>query len=553
MDTRGNNKIYYFFLILTFSFALFILILFAYNMTAKAAPVQENDYTLSINERVIRGSIYDRNNTLIATEVPSYSLTAWIPAINDFSKTAELLAESLEEPAENLLKRLKSTQGFLYIKRGLSQEEKKAIENELQKNEISGIYFEKAYGRYYPFHELAAQTIGFVNIDNQGLTGLEYFFNDQLYPLPNPSSAVTFGDDISLTLDMNIQKNLHKALLELYLDHSPDGISGIVMDADNGDILAMSSFPVFDLNNYRKASEEALRNRTVSLMYEPGSVFKVFSLAAILESGQADLNSRFFCDGSSLLELDNGSRITVNCVHPHGNVGPREVIKYSCNGAIANYALQVSDSFFYNSLLNFGFSARTGLPLTEETSGILPHPDNWSSRSKPTIAFGQESGVTAIQIATAATALTNNGVLLKPNLVKRIESNNSSDFKDTKDTTVKDTTRIELGSAISKKTAERILDYMTAAVEQGGTAHGLQNEDFTIAAKTGTAQLMSTETGEYSKERYLSSCLAIFPYKKPQYIVYIAADNPKSGEIYGSSVVVPYLRKLINELKVDIN
>lgn len=549
MDTRGNNKIYYFFLILTFSFALLVLILFAYNMTVKAAPAQENDYTLSINERVIRGSIYDRNNTLIATEVPSYSLTAWIPSIHNFRITAEVLAESLDEPVEILLKKLKSTKGFLYIERGLSQEEKMAMEDELKRNNISGIYFEKAYGRYYPYHELAAQTIGFVNIDNQGLAGLEYFFNDHLYPLPNPSSSVTFGDDIYLTLDMEIQKKLHTALLDLYLDHSPDGISGIVMDAENGDILAMSSFPVFDLNNYRTASEEALRNRTVSLMYEPGSVFKVFSLAAILESGQADLDTPFFCDGSSLLELNNGSRITVNCVHPHGNVGPREILKYSCNGAIANYALQVSDSFFYNSLLHFGFSARTGLPLTEETSGILPHPDNWSSRSKPTIAFGQESGITAMQIAAAATALTNNGVLLKPNLVKRIYSKNSSDSNDN---TVTHNKRIELGTAISRNTSERILDYMTSAVEQGGTAHGLQNEDFTIAAKTGTAQLMNSETGEYSKERYLASCLAIFPYENPQYIVYIAADNPKSGEIYGSSVVVPYLKKLINELKVDI-
>jgi len=559
MDTRGNRIIYHFFILTALLFFLFVISAYIRIMTSSDEIGSDASYVLPVDERVVRGSLYDRNGKLAAAEVPTYSLACWIPDMGDLQKSADVLADILRKDSSLILEKLSGRKGFLYLQRGFSAEEKQYLEKKISSSPLSGVYFEKSYGRFYPYHELAAQTIGFTDPDNNGLSGIEYFFNDLLYPLPDPARSITFGNDIVMTLDMDIQLALHRTLLDISEDHNPDGVTGVIAEAETGEILALSSFPVFDLNEYQHADPAAVTNRSISYMHEPGSVFKVFSLAALIESGQinsSNSSDEFYCDGSLDLMLDNGSAAVIRCVHPHGSVGIEDILKYSCNGAIAYHAMKVSDEAFYNTLRRFGFGSRTGITLPGEISGILPEPDDWSARTKPTLAFGQESGITAMQITAGAAAIAGGGRQTAVSIIKdilpgegslgtgsRIASGLNSETHAEEVQEKQNPVRV-----VSEETAGTILDYMTYAAEPGGTAELLHRDDFRIAAKTGTAQLLDPETGTYSDTRYLASCLVIFPVPDPEYIIYIAAENPSSGQIYGSTVVVPYMNLLIDFL-----
>jgi len=558
MDTRGNRIIYHFFILAALLFFLFVLAAYIRIMTSSEGNDAEASYNLPIADRVVRGSLYDRNGKLAAAEVPVYSLAGWIPDMGDLQKTSDILADILHEDSAYILDKLSGRKGFLYLQRGFSAAEKQALEEKIRSSSLSGVYFEKSYGRFYPYHELAAQTIGFTDTDNYGLSGIEYAFDDLLYPLPDPSRSITFGNDLVMTLDMDVQLALHRTLLDISDDHDPDGLTGVIAAAETGEILALSSFPVFDLNEYQHADTAAMTNRSISYMHEPGSVFKVFSLAALIESGQIDISEtsdEFYCDGSLELRLHNGSTAVIRCVHPHGSVGLEDILKYSCNGAIAYHAMQVSDDVFYNTLRRFGFGSRTGITLPGEISGILPEPADWSARTKPTLAFGQESGITAMQITAGAAAIANGGKHTTLSIIKDILPGEGSRYAEKRSDSSGITSEIQPdgtpdrgnpGRAVSEETAGTILDFMTSAAEPGGTAERLHRDDFRIAAKTGTAQLLDPETGTYSDTRFLASCLVLFPVPDPEYIIYIAAENPASGQIYGSTVVVPYMNQLID-------
>lgn len=231
--------------------------------------------------------------------------------------------------------------------------------------------------------------------------------------------------------------------------------------------------------------------------------------------------------------------MTIRCTTDHGTVDTGDILKYSCNNAIASLSMEADDELFYETLLNFGFSQRTGAGLPGEARGILPNPGQWSARSKPTIAFGQESSMTALQAASAATAFTNGGAVLQPHIIREIRSADGNSVYEREVT--------ENRQAVSGETAEKIVSYMQRAVEPGGTASRLRTEGMQIAAKTGTAQLPDPETGEFSRERYLASCIALVPSDDTTYIIYIAADYPKAGSIYGSTVVVPYMKQIVDE------
>lgn len=542
MDTSRKKHIYHLFLILSLAICIFLLIRVAVlTLFPDKSSIDNTFYSIpDIADHVERGTIYDRNGVILAAEVPYYTCAVMIKSVDSKENTAEILSPILFMTKTKILNQMKNRTTYAVIKHRLSKEEISFIQQKIDADKLPGIVIEKRYGRIYPQNFHAAQLIGFTNRDNVGLEGLEYSFNDLLYPLPEAGTDITVGKDIYLTLDLRIQFFVDRQIELIAETHNPDSASAIVMDADTGEILAWSSYPWYDLNSYSNSTSEQRLNRPAVAMYEPGSVFKVYSLAAILDIDDADTDERFICDGSYSFTMKNGNTAVISCLSPHGEVGPREILKYSCNGAIAHLALQTNPDNFYNSILDYGFSSTFDLPIPGEISGLLSPPDKWSGRSIPTISFGQELGVTAIQMTTAATVFSNKGMLLQPEIIAKIVNTDESIFLEFE--------RTEIRRVLKEENALNVLTMMISATEPGGTAIYARAPDVTTAAKTGTAQILDPETHTYSQDHVLASCISLFPAENPEYIIYIAVDNPKSGQFYGSSVAAPSIGAITSDL-----
>ncbi len=536
MDTRENRGFYILLILLTAAAGAGVLLLYVLQMTGSGT--EQNRFTPpEVSRRVVRGSIYDAGGRLLALEVPVYDASVWTPSITDEQLLARVASNYLDMDEEQILSRISQREGFIYLQRGISYETAQRLREDISRSGLQGLSLEKHYGRLYPYHEMAAQTIGYVDIDNYGTAGIEYYYEDQLAPLAQPGKESTYGNDLVLTLQVPFQTMLDGALRNILEDHQADGVSGVIMDGSTGDILAVGSYPSFDPNDPGSSSHEQRIHRAVGSMYEPGSVFKVFSLAALLEI-LGSSHEPFYCRGVHQHALEGGSSITIRCTRDHGVVETGDIIKYSCNNAIAHLALQADDREFYEKLLEFGFSRRTGAGLPGESPGLLLPPESWSARSKPTIAFGQESGMTALQAAAAATALTNNGVMLQPHIIREITAPDGTQVYQREVT--------EGAQVLSSENASLLKAFMETAAAPGGTGFRMHTPGLALGAKTGTAQLPDPETGGYSAERYLASSIALMPGKDTTYIIYIAADYPKAGSIYGSYVVVPYIKEIVD-------
>lgn len=537
MDSSGKDLFYYMLIVLSLVVAIIITARFAFIMGSGPESVPHQPL---VSSRVQRGTIYDRNGVILAYERSYHSLAVHLREVSSPEGLAEDLSELTDLSVEAILSRIEGKSTYALLKKELTDTEYDVLSSALEQGLLDGIVIEKRYGRLYPQGEHAAHLIGFTNIDNVGLEGVEYTYDRLLSPLPLPGEDITYGKDLYLSIDSRIQYSSDLHLKELVSEHLPDSAMILVMDGSNGDLLAYSSWPAYDLNEYSSSTDQMRLNRPVAMMYEPGSVFKVFSLASILDIGQANTDKIFLCDGSYTFTMDNGQSTTIGCLSPHGEVGPREVLKYSCNGAISSYALQTDSDQFYQALLRFGFDAPTGIALPGEISGLLQQPGLWSGRSKPTIAFGQEIGTTAIQLTTAATVFTNSGRLLEPRIISKIHDPATGEDEQF--------SAREVRQVISSETAASVLGMMVSGTEAGGTATRAAREGVEVSAKTGTAQILDIESNSYSPDHVLASTIAIFPAGNPRYIVYVAADNPKGGKFYGSSVAAPAISRIISDL-----
>ncbi len=530
MPTQKTRFI--FFTALTGVFIL--LILLRYIDIMLVSPSGQSSY--SPRKSVIeRGPILDRNGRILAIQTRLNSVTAWIPTIKNREETAGILAEELGLNKKDLLKKLNNHSGFLYIKRKITPTESKRIEKLISDGKLPGISLEPEYGRNYPERQLAAHLTGFAGIDNIGLDGIELTYDNILSPSPEEDQKTTYGNQIFLTIDLTIQYIAEKLAREAYRKYNADDVMILVMDAKTGEFLAYTSIPEFDPNSFTSASRSEKENRPVTYAYEPGSVFKIFSLASMMEIGGITQNSHFYCNGRYEKDFPDET-VVINCLGVHGDVTPQTIIQYSCNSGAAYASDTVSVLDFYLKLSDFGFGSRTGLPLPGETSGILKKPEEWSGRTKPTIAIGQEISVSAVQMITAATVLSNKGTLLQPHIIRKIVSPEGKLISETERTPVRNV----IGSSV----AEAILKDMESATLPTGTARRLKIEGLRISAKTGTAQKVDPKTGKYSKNAFVSSTMAIFPTGDPRVIIYAVIDNPKGPEYYGGRIVAPMVKKM---------
>jgi cell division protein FtsI (penicillin-binding protein 3) len=495
-----------------------------------------------VSPRVVRGTIIDRNGRILAIETPYSSLYFHLSKIKDMDGLATLLSPYLGMSVDEIKAQAGKYTTYALIKKEIEPTQLEALRKVItSKGLTQQVSVEDHTGRTYPASFHASQLVGFVDSQNNGLEGIEYTQNNLLSPTPQVGTeATTYGQDIMLTLDVDIQYLVDLQLQQIADTQHPDYAVGIVLDAKSGDILAMGSYPWYDASRISSSTETSRINHAVNYLYEPGSVFKVFSLASDMEIGQADLNTPFVCDGSYTF-----SGITINCHEPHGVVTPREMIAKSCNGAIAHWSMQTDPQAFYEKLCAFGFNGSYDIGLPSRSRARINDPSKWSLRSQATISFGQELSVTALHLAVAATAFANSGTVLLPHLILQRSDGTATGTQGT----VRFERTVEQGATVtSPEVAKTILSYMQSATEEGGTAVKAAVPGVQVAAKTGTAQILNPQTNSYADGSVLASTLALVPADDPKYIIYIAAGNPKGDTIWGANIASPAVGEVIKGL-----
>ncbi|WP_320130764.1 penicillin-binding protein 2 [uncultured Sphaerochaeta sp.] len=546
MATSPKQSYYKLFAISTIVIFALLLIRVGYIVFA-GNPSRKIYQDPKVASTVVRGTIYDRNGKILAIQTPYYGLYFHLNEIDDLQKAAELVAPFVGMNPDQVQLQASHYTTYAQIKRKIDPDKVEPLQQVIQRAGLSReLSVVKEMGRTYPAQFHAAQTIGFTDNENKGLEGIEYTQEQYLDPFPElGNEEVTYGQDITLTLDIDIQYLLDLQMQSIADVHNPDYAMGIILDAKNGDILALSSYPWYNTNEVNHSNDEERLNHAVNYLYEPGSVFKIFSLAAVMQVGQADLLTPFQCDGSYTFDSGNGKMVTINCTEPHGTVNPRTMIQKSCNGAIATWAMETNSQDFYELLNKFGFNQAYDINLPSKSKGSIQDPSKWSGRSEATISFGQELSSTALHLATAATVFTNKGELLAPHLILSRSVGNATGKLGK---VLYERERTVQRQVVSESVASKLLSYMQSATEKGGTAINTAVDGILVGAKTGTAQILNNETNSYSDGTVLASTMAIVPADDPKYIIYIAAGNPKGNTIWGSNIAAPAIGKVIKAL-----
>ncbi len=507
----------------------------------------QNQSRTVIEMRPARGKIFDVKGRELALDVRLDSLYSVSRDVKKKDLVAGALARILGTDRGEILNRLSREKLFVWIARKISPNKVDAI----KKLKVEGLGFVKESQRVYPKGETACHLVGFTDIDNNGLEGIELNYNSFLKGVPGWRMAQkdakqreliskqmelvppVDGYNIHLTLDEVIQSVAEKALAEGCKKHNAIGGSVIVMDPKSGDILAMATYPLYDLNNAKKSSVDARRNRTITDLFEPGSVFKAITLSGILEDKTFGLDEKFDCE--------NGSWAVAGKVlhdhHGYGILSFREVIEKSSNIGTVKGAMRLGADKLYKYIKGFGFGAKTGIGLAGEVSGITPSPKNWSRSSIINIPIGQGVAVTPIQLASAFAAIANNGLLMKPRLITHIDD---GDGKIIQSYDPESTREI-----ISKQTALQVRSVLEGVVSQG-TGKKAQVPGFRAAGKTGTAQKLMPD-GSYSHDKFFASFVGFVPYDEPKIVIAVLIDEPHPV-YYGGDVAAPIFSRVAGEI-----
>ena len=507
-----------------------------------------------------RGRILTSDSTIVADNLTTVSLVVVPNQIKDkqaiIRDLAKILAVNEDKISEHVNK--KSSVEIIHPEgRQLSFETADKINN----LNYEGIYLLKEGKRYYPFNTLLSHSLGYVGIDNQGLSGLELKYDEYL---TGKSGAIKYfsdakgnkldkssvyvepvnGMDLYLTVNYNIQSSVERELNNAMDKYNADGAWAIVMNPNNGEILALASKPDFSPANYQNYETEVInRNHAIWATYEPGSTFKIITLAASVEEKTVDLLNDTFHDGGSINV--EGARIKCWKSGGHGTQTYLQVVQNSCNPGFVSLGQKLGKERLYKYIYDFGFGKKTGIDLNGESTGILFNLNNVGPVELATTSFGQGISVSAIQQITAVSAAINGGTLYKPYIVKRIADPNTSEIiLENKPQIVR-----KVISNASSQTVRMTLETVVAY----GTGRNAYIEGYRVGGKTGTAQ--KVKNGHYLTGNYILSFIGFLPADNPQAIVYVAIDNPKGITQYGGTVSAPIARSImidiIDELKLS--
>jgi cell division protein FtsI (penicillin-binding protein 3) len=506
---------------------------------------RQSERTLNLDAR--RGPILDRNGRELAVSVDAESIYAVPQDVADPARTAATLGRALGADAgqrREILAQIQRNRAFVWIKRKVDPSTARAV-RDLQ---LDGIGFLTENRRYYPKRELASHVLGYVGVDNTGMSGIEYSFEGLIRgraakvvvrtdarrrPVGHTEKPSTEGHAVVLTIDESIQhlaeRELDRAVAET---GSIMGI-GIVLEPRTGEILALANRPTFNPNRFSAYTSASWRNRAVTDNYEPGSIFKVITAAAALQEKVIDPDEVLDC-GRGTIEIA-GQQINDHAVFDQLRF--RDVIAKSSDIGMIRVAQRLGRESFNRYVRDFGFGAPTGIDLPGEAGGLLRPPAKWSALSLPSMSFGQEVGVTAVQMAMAVGAIANGGYLMKPLVVRRIE--------DPQGGVVKEFRPVAVRRVVDPSTIDVLTDLMRGVVREG-TGKRAAITGYSVAGKTGTAQKIDA-SGHYSMVDHVASFVGFAPATSPALVVLVSLDSPKGLRNQGGDVAAPVFARICEQ------
>jgi cell division protein FtsI (penicillin-binding protein 3) len=504
----------------------------------KAAATQQLTYEAVPAQR---GSISDRNGVDLAVSEPAQDISATPYLVKNPLQTAQKIAPLLGKPQDQVLRLLSERSGFVYLERALPAKQAHA----LMALKIAGIAGAPVMRRVYPRGELAAQVLGVVGTEGNGLSGLEYSRNALLHgrtgqrhvvsdaigqPVsisePHPEQP---GTSISLTLDANIQQRTEDVLSAVGRVFSPKDATAIVMDPNSGAILAMANWPQVNANDPAGSSPEALQNRAVGFDYEPGSTFKAFTVAGALQQRLVTPSSSFFVPD----KIQVADR-TIHDDTEHGDesLTTAQILAQSSNVGAIEIGAREGKNDFSQWVSKFGFGKRTGIELPGEEIGQVLPVGKYSGSSMGNLPIGQGQLVTPLQMASAYAAIANGGILRPPHIIAKVGSEAQGAPAGHR--------------VISMATAASLRQMLEGVLAPGGTASEVSIPGYQLAGKTGTASKVDQSTGEYSKSRYVASFMGFAPASHPKLLCAVIVDEPQNGSIFGGTVAAPAFGQIMS-------
>lgn len=539
------------------------------------AEKAETQWKSEMNLTAMRGNIVDRNGSILVTSTNVYRIEVDMDTLKTYiedekttvEKVSSDLAEALGASYDDIYGKLSDEENkFIILSKGLEKD----VIDKVKSLEIRGLVYYDEIERYYPNGNYLSQVLGIINSEGVGLTGLELQYDDYLSglsgiriggvdaysnDLPFVSGKQTNainGKDIVTTIDENLQYYAELVANEGLETYKAKRVSITIMNPNNGEILAMASTPGYDPNdpyegyeNFEGDTENdkiqnMWRNSIVSDTYEPGSTFKIITMAAAMEEGLIHDDDVFVCNGSKTF-----GDVNVHCwnLSGHGEQTAAEILKNSCNVGFMELGARLGAEKLNEYIKKLGFGSITGIDLPGEAEGIVKSTNSISDIDLATIAFGQTNTLNALQLLTAVNAVANGGNLIQPHIVKEIT------HKDSNGNTIVDKT-IEgktTENVLSEKTCATLREYLERTATQDAGA-GTFVQGYDIGGKTGTAQKVDIETGSYSADKYIASMVAMTPVDDPQLTVYISVDEPSTGVYYGGQVASPLMKKLFSHI-----
>ena len=539
------------------------------------AEEAETQWKSEMNLTAMRGNIVDRNGSILVTSTNVYRIEVDMDTLKTYiedekttvEKVSSDLAEALGASYDDIYGKLSDEENkFIILSKGLEKD----VIDKVKSLEIRGLVYYDEIERYYPNGNYLSQVLGIINSEGVGLTGLELQYDDYLSglsgiriggvdaysnDLPFVSGKQTNainGKDIVTTIDENLQYYAELVANEGLETYKAKRVSITIMNPNNGEILAMASTPGYDPNdpyegyeNFEGDTENdkiqnMWRNSIVSDTYEPGSTFKIITMAAAMEEGLIHDDDVFVCNGSKTF-----GDVNVHCwnLSGHGAQTAAEILKNSCNVGFMELGARLGAEKLNEYIKKLGFGSITGIDLPGEAEGIVKSTNSISDIDLATIAFGQTNTLNALQLLTAVNAVANGGNLIQPHIVKEIT------HKDSNGNTIVDKT-IEgktTENVLSEKTCATLRKYLERTATQDAGA-GTFVQGYDIGGKTGTAQKVDIETGSYSADKYIASMVAMTPVDDPQLTVYISVDEPSTGVYYGGQVASPLMKKLFSHI-----
>lgn len=501
-----------------------------------------------------RGLIYDRNNVLLVYNRPDVSFFVDLRMVSQKSKNdiANLFSKTLGKSVNYYLSLMKENKKTICLEKKVPSEKATSLKS-LKR---VGFFYKDDPSRIYHYKNLGSHVLGYVNNDFKGVMGVSEYFEDVLKGQngarvvdknavgdivtveDDKTEPAIPGDNIYLTIDKNYQSILEEELRNGINQYGGTSATGIVMDPNTGEILAIANIDDFDPNEYWKYDDFQRRNRAITDTYEPGSTFKSFTLASLIDQKLCKLSENIFVENGNF----RFKNVNIKDTHPFKNLDVKEVFEQSSNIGVAKLVQRIDDEKYFKYLRGFGFGNYTSITLPGEAPGKLKKPTEWSSVSKAYISFGYEVAVTPLQMITAYSAIINGGVLFAPQLLSREVSFDGH--------LIKEFSPKQIRRVISSETSKQMRDLL-AGVVKNGTGKKAYSELISIGGKTGTSQKLVN--GSYSKKDYNSSFIGFFPVDDPKIVCLILINSPDQGR-YGGLVAAPIFKNVAERIvQIDMN